>query len=479
MTLKDQRINKFEIVILLIVFLVGFVIRCKYFQYNNIWTGDVGRDMLVGYFESQEGKSSELGHYNSGLGGNYPDIYYSVHGIINKLGNDNIQNIFVFIIAYQSSAVIFLYLLLKTNFSGFTSLFLSFVYATNALTLYYTFYPISAFQVIPLLIISALIFQYAKKYNSGIVFLLSSVFFSISISFFYGAILVLPLAIISLFMQYNKSILKKVQNFLYFFLSFLISYEVVFFKVQKTQNIQQLFKAIKPSSIQSFLVSTPELITEVLQLVSSFFTMLSPLFPSFTFILYFSSFLLLVINKKTRKSTVFFSLWLLTIFSLYAILSFKLSHYIQFFYLFLLFPLALTVETIRKDTRLSTLFIMCFIFATQGIISLKTKSEYPSFEHYRQVNQKLAEYYQQYSVIFTKECDSNLNFKWESRAFWYFQRNQPYYLFDSDHSQVEMINPKKIFICSGYLSESVKLSTYVLNQFTVNNSTYTVYKIIQ
>jgi hypothetical protein len=57
--------QQYLMIILITIF--AFAWRIQLFAHNNIWTGDIGRDMLAGHLILKENIQINQGHANSGI----------------------------------------------------------------------------------------------------------------------------------------------------------------------------------------------------------------------------------------------------------------------------------------------------------------------------------------------------------------------------------------------------------------------------
>ena len=481
---QDQKILQW--IIVSFIFLLGFFLRLYLFPTQNVWIGDIGRDLLAGHLLSHNKMHTLVGHWNSGISDVYPSHYYYFIAMLTLIGNDNYHTTSSFLVFYQSLAIVLLYFLIKKIFSQSPAIIISLIYSLSPVFIDFSLFPVSSHNSIPLLLLSASLL--AGSLSSGENYFslsLSASVLALSSTFFYGSILLFPLYFLMILLVLkNKNVVINKTKYIGIFLFVLIFSFLFFFRpVLDASNVNNFYHSVMGETARQIDISG--LVQKFSTRTLSAFTRMHPNFTHMMLLFYLVT-LFLGLFKKQRAYAMCFFCFILLYFFLNALFRDPLEHYIVVVYLLLLFGIAYGLQIAFKKNK--TLFVLLSFFILLSGDTFRTNRiliNDESYSHYEQVSNLVLSRYPNFSIINYEKCDHlfEKNNTWESRAYWYFQRSDPYFILDDENNQVSLINRKVIHMCyeDGEVDDSQQILQYqnlLLSDFKVGNRKYYLFKKI-
>lgn len=484
-------------IVILLIAIAGFFWREHLFAHNNIFVGDVGRDMLAGHLILENNLSISEGHTNSGINSNYPSIYYYFISFLTAIGHDEYPVIASLLMAYQSIGIILLFILVKNSFSYLPALIVSIFYAFSFIGTNFSLFPISANNSVPIILTSAFFLQIGMRKNNLIYFILSGFLLVLAATFFYGAILFLPLylGLIAIKTIKRKKLLKSLLPSVIFTITFLGGLIILFSKVLNYKYLHYKLIGSGIYSVQkgiSNLQINQQLFSDALNKIYDQACILHPKLFFLISAIYFIFIIIALKNKKIRKKTILFLGIILANILLYLLHKNALRHYLIYVDLLLIYMWGFILQQALNRKRIMFV-VLSLIFLYSGDLSHNYNhvNSY-SYLHYQKVNQIIAQKYPKASIINWNNCnDKNYGKKewvlgeepWESRVFWYLQKDKPsFFELSNQASQVGLLNKNVVFICfvyDGQIKERTNLKEEIEKglafDFQVNDKVYSVY----
>ncbi len=484
-TYQEQQ-QKFDILTIILIFCLGFFIRLYLYSTNSVWLGDVARDMLAGYLIAFKNMSSQYGPWNTGIGSTYPSIYYYFIALLTLIAKGNYDYISGLIIFYQSLGIVLVFLIIKKEFSSLPALIISLFYALSSIFIDFSIVQTTASNSVIIVLTSLLFFQSAIRNNNTINLVISATLLSLASSFWYGAIFIWPIYLMIYVLSFNfkqlkiKNLLKLITFGISGLLSFLIFYSQIIKDLALSDIHQQLLGAgtnqlnFSNFRIENFLKTVDLTINMV--------------HPKLTLIMYLIYSLIIIIgliskNKHLNKFT-FISLFALILhYVFYNIHENPLSHYLNNIYFFLAALLACGLKITLEKNKLAFLLLSLTILISGKSFEQEKMPSNISYRHHLQVSDTIHQYLPDSSIIDGGEfCKNTINnFYWESRMYWYFQKEEPYFLFDDFNSQITLKNNNTVLLCwrntdynqtnTAYLSKEK-----ILLKFQLQNIEYIVFQ---
>lgn len=457
-----------------LTFCLGLLLRFYLFPTNNAWLGDIGRDMLAGHLIAFEGMSTQIGHHNSGINFVYPSTYYYFIAFLTYLSGSNYELIVNFLIVYQTLGIILVFFIIKNSFSYLPALIASMFFAFSERFINFSLTPISANNSIIIFLFSILFFQIYLKKRSLPLLAISSFLLVLASTFFYGAILMVPFYGLLLLVNSNSKNSKKSHflELLAFGFCVLLLFISFYGPVVRWDNFQDKlinsgFKQLDVSRIFSSEYFTKN------------FTQFESMHSNLTFIsiiAYFSILIFSFCRKNSRKIAVVFFLIILMLTSLYVGHRESLGHYYIYIYLLLLFVLSYGLETVlRRSKFLFVIFSVAILISGNCFGNQVQDVNNLSYYHYKKASEIITLNFPNSSVINNGDC---LNLKnedsdWESRSFWYFQKESGLFILNNFNNQIKITNRNVIYLCT--LSEDYVPNIPPVFQFDLDYKKYAVF----
>lgn len=494
--MKNKKAIQRWIVILLIA-AIGFFWRNHLFAHYNVFVGDIGRDMLAGHLILKERLLISEGHTNSGINSNYPSTYYYFISLLTAIGQDQYQIISILIILYQSIGIILLFILIKNSFSYLPAFVVSIFYAFSLATTNFSLFQISAHNSIPIALIAALLLQIGIKKNNLLHLALSGFFLVLATSFFYGAILFFPFYLILIIAitikkdKYPKNLLPS----LIFATSFFVFLILLFAKTLNYDRLQ--YKLIGSGTykfqqgIENFQINQ-QLFSNILNKI---YDQVWRVHPKLTFVIcliYLTFVLLALKNKEVRKKIILFLIIIFIHLLLDSVQKNTMQHYLIYVDLLLIYAWGFILQQVlNKQKFLFIIFSILFLYSGDLFHNYNYTNSV-NYQHYQKVNQIIMQNYPGSSIISWDHCEKENygkktwtigNEPWESRIFWYFQKDQPsLFKLDDKISNIGLLTDKLVFICFTYewqLEEDLDLKERIEKEsmfnFQINDRVYYVY----
>lgn len=477
-------------VVILLIAVSSFFWRMYLFPHSNLFLGDIGRDMLAGHLILEEKLLITEGHANSGINSNYPSIYYYFISLLTAIGHDRYPIIASLLILYQSIGIVLLFLLIKNSFSYLPAIVTSIFYAFSVFGTNLSLVPISAHNSIPIILSSALCLQMGIKKNSPPYLILSEFLLVFAATFFYGAMLLFPLylGLIAIKTTKRKEFLKSLLPSIFFLISF-FTFSLILFS--KTVNYNYLRYKLIGSGIYNLQIgqrSLPEILSEIDYQASK----LHPKLTLSIYLIYFLSIFAALKNKKIRKQTLLF----LSIFCahvlLYVFHSNALEHYLIYMDLLLIYIWGFILQQAINQKRIVFIILSLILLYSGDFLHDYDHVNSFSYQHYETVNNIITRTYPETSIINWQNCDSDDYGKkqwkfgdepWDSRIFWYFQKDNPsLFKLDNQSSQIGLLDRKLIYTCFLYVEQprnithlNKKIENGLQSTFQVDDKIYYIY----
>lgn len=475
---------------ILLIAVSSFFWRMYLFPHNNIFVGDIGRDMLAGHIILEKNLLISEGHTNSGINSNYPSIYYYLISFLTSIGNNQYLVIAYLLILYQSIGIILLFLLVKNSFSFFPAVIVSIFYAFSFIGTNLSLFPVSANNSIPIILLSAIFLQIGMKKNNLIYFVLSGILLVLAATFFYGAMLFFPLylGLIAIKTIKQKKILQSLSPSIIFATAFFVFLIVLF---ARTLNYEYLHYKLIGSGIHSLQTSHQSFS----DLLDKIYYQACKLHPQSTLLIcstYLVSTIIALKNKKIRKQTIIFLSIIFIHLLLYLFHQNALEHYLIYADLLLIYAWGFILQQAlnRKKIIFATLSLI-FIYSGDLLHNYNHINS-NSYQHYQTVNRVIAQKYPKASIINWNNCnDENYGKKewitgyepWESRIFWYFQKEKlSFFELSNKLNNIGLLNKNIVFTCyvyEGQSKENINLKEEIEKglafEFQVDDKVYSVY----
>lgn len=462
-----------KIILLLLVFLIGLVLRLKLFPTNNTWIGDIGRDMLAGHLIAFKGMNTKLGHYNSGTSSIYPSFYYYFIAFLTHVGKDSYASIANILIIYQSVGIILVFFIIKNAFSYLPALAVSTFYALANEFVYFALMPITAHNSIVIALSSMLLLQIALKKRSLLAICFSSILLILASTFFYGAIFLIPLYVLLILTSANfkKFNFDSIVLLVVFLLTTFISFSS-FFRSTIGWNF---FSANSFNTVTKNMAGNI-LFTDFFEKVYSRFELMHPKLTIFSLSFYFIAMVIGLFNKNHRKAVLVFAFTIFAHALLYALHRDPLDHYLIYIYLLLLFTLGYGLRILLNKSKLLFIIFTILLLISGGSFSYQIDDQsQESYRHYQKIAELVKKTHPNFLIEWYQNCLDYTygQFDWESRAYWYFQRDQSFFDLSDRYSQIEAFNSQTVFLC--------KVTDYVPNKkanigFKLDNTNYLVFE---
>lgn len=475
-----------EIFAIITIFLIGTFIRLYNYPTNSGWVGDTGRDMLAGYLIAFKGMTSKHGPSNTGIDFVYPPLYYYFMAFLNLITNGNHNILVGLIILYHSFGIILSYIIVKNEFSTLPALIISLFYALSRKFVFYSMFLVSASNSVILVLLSLLFFQSALKNNKIINLVLSAILLSLAISFWYGSLLILPIYLVVLIFELIEKKNDK-YSFLKIFIfgiSLALSFIIIFLPIIDSFNFKDIYKQLLGNGLNKLDWSIFK-IDNFLETIDIVFKDLHPKLTSIMYLIYvlIAAFGLFFSKNYHSKKYVFICILALSFHLIfYNIHRSPLWHYLTYTQFILAGLLAYGLKTSFDQNKLIFLFLTFMILFSSESFKLRRFSGRHSYQHIQQVSNLINHKFPGFSIIDGGErCNNTINdMYWESRAYWYFQKEKPYFVFDDNNSQIELINTNTVLLCwediyQSEINNDYLSSNEVLLKFRLENIEYKIF----
>lgn len=481
---KHQKL--FNRLIILLIFLLGLFIRLNLYPTNSVVVGDTGRDMLAGYLIAFRNMNSKYGPFNTGTGSVYPSIYYYFIACLTLIARGNNNVVSGLLILYQSTAIFLIFIIIKREFSILIALFLSLLYALSSKFIYFSMLQLTVSNSIIPVLISLVFLQSAIKYKQIIKLIISAFFLAFASSIYYGTLFFVPTYLIILLFNSNENkILKKnYLSILIFGLSFVFSFLLFYSAVISNIKINSIYQELLGSGLSQLSLTNFN--------IDSFFKSIeltfSDFYPKLTKIMYLLYVSIIIIGLRSKKNYkikfILLSIFTLLVhFIFYNIHQNPLGHYLNNVIFVFAGLLAFGLHEILKKTKMVFLILVLITLISSNCFSHEKLDSDLSYLHRQQVSNIIYQYFPEFSILDGGElCKNTIEpFYWESRVYWYFQKEKPYFLFDDVNNQVSLINPNTVILCWQSSSQEELDNNYLLNKkealltFELQNIEYVVF----
>lgn len=474
-----------QIALILLLFFMGIAIRLYFFPTYSVWWGDQGRDYMVGHKIANKGIHIVNGHWNSGLGVVYPNTYYYYMAIITKLGSGDYFMMYAIQIAIYSVAIVVIFLISRYFLSVPTSFFLSFIYSIHPKFIQFSLTQISANLSILLVLISCLFFVHGFKKNKIYAYILSAFFLALSVSVFFASIMILSLYVAILLSKALKD-LSYLKNLVVFISSFLIASFFIFLPV-----LSSYISLLGRLQISSEIMTQTNVnhIRNATLLFYERFQELHPIFTPLILILYIFSLIQILLKTKNSSTLLFYFLFLIIFFGqffAYSLLGYtNMPHYLLYSQILLLPVIGLIIDNIRHRKWLYLIAIIFILFSTNFYNKYPEYGENVTYSDAKKIYGEIVKYFPGVLIIYTQWCNNTDDGDWDSRMFWYFQKEKPYFLFTNQHSQIGSTYPNRIYICHVVEDEFYMLQEKndinkenfeIKHSFKINDRSYFLFK---
>jgi 4-amino-4-deoxy-L-arabinose transferase-like glycosyltransferase len=462
----QKREKLLNTLVILSIFCLGFYIRLYLYPTNSVWVGDAARDMLIGHLITFKNMSSRYGPWNTGISSTYPPIYYYFIATLTAIAKGNHNSLAGLIIFYQSIGIILTFLIIKKEFSKVIALAASLFYALSSAFIYLSMLQISVSNSVIIVLISLLFLQSAFKKDKIIHLVISAVLLSLASSFWYGAMFIWPIYLLIYLLNFDsqKSEVGNLLGLIVFGLSAILSFFIFFspvIEVVTLSNIrQQLFgNGINQLSLSNFKIDN---------FLKSIELTINILHPKLTTFMYFIYGLIILAglsskNKHFKKLTLIALFALLFHYIFYNIHESPLGHYLNNVYFFLAALLIYALRIVLEKNTLAFLSLFLIILISSKSFEQEKLDSDISYQHYSQVSNQIHQSFPDSSIIDGGEfCQNTTNHDyWNSRVFWYFQKEKPYFIFDDVFTQVDLTNTNTVLLCWQNLNSNQIDSDYL------------------
>jgi len=484
-TYREQQ-QKFDILIIILIFCLGFFIRLYLYPTNSVWIGDAGRDMLAGHLIVFRNMGSKFGPWNTGINSTYPPIYYYFIALLTLIAKGNHDYLSGLIILYQSTGIILVFLIVKKELSNLPALAISLFYALASEFIYFSMLQISVSNSVIIALSSLLFFQLAFKKNKIINLIISAVLLSLASSFWYGAMFIWPIYLLILLLNFDlkKFKVNSLLELIVFGLSAIFSFLIFFLPTIEFITLKNTYQQLFGSATDQLNLSNFK-IDDFLKSVDLTIKTLHPKLNSIMYLIYGSIiFTGLFGKKKHLKKFIFVSLFgLFFHYIFYNIHNNPLDHYLSNVYFFLAALLAYGLKISLEKNKLCFLLLILTILISSKSFEQKRLDCDLSYQHNLQVSKLIYQYFPGSSIIDGGEfCENTINHSyWESKRYWYFQKEKPYFLFDDFNSQITLKNNNTILLCWRNTDYNQTNTTYlskekILLKFQLQNVEYIVFQ---
>jgi len=442
--------------------------------------------MLAGYLIAFKGMSSKLGPSNTGIDFVYPPLYYNFIAFLTLIAKGDHNILAGLIVLYHSFGIILVYIIVKKEFSSLPALAISLFYALSRKFIFYSMFQVSVSNSVIIILLSLLFFQSAIKNNKKINLVISAFLFSLAISFWYGSLLILPIYLITLAFEFFEKKEKKTDflKIIIFGISLAFSFLILFIPIVDNFNFKDIYRQLLGNGLYKLNWSNFT-IDNFLKTIDFIF---KDLHPKLTSIMYFIYGLIVIIGlfiskNKHAKKFVFVCLFTFLLHLIfYNIHSSPLSHYLSNVQFLLAGLLAYGLKISYDKNKIIFIFLTFIILFSSESFRLQRSSRKDSYQHNQQVSDLINQKFPGFSIIDGGEkCNNIINDAyWESRAYWYFQKEKPYFVFDDDNSQIELINPNTVLLCWRNIDQSEINDNYlstnkILLKFKLENIEYKIF----
>lgn len=462
-----------KVFLVFLVFLIGVILRLRLFPTNNTWLGDIGRDMLAGHLIAFKGMSTQFGHYNSGIDFTYPSFYYYFIAFLTIIGGDNYENISKIIIIYQSLGIILVFLIAKNAFSYLPALIVSTFYSLSEKFISFSLMPISAHNSIPIILLSALFFQNYLKKRRFLELFISSFLLILAGTFFYGAMLLIPLFGLLILVKNDE---KKSREYLVFSLLIFGLSIILFFAIFNgpVLNLDSFYEKTINSGFRQLKIDD-HFFNELLIKNYEQFGFLHPNLTIFSLILYFLILIFNFFQKRNLKITAVFLIVLVIHAVLYAAHKNSLIHYYTYVHIIFLFILGYGLEQVLQKNKLFFAIFSIAVLISGNCFNNKIQySNNMSYDHHKKASAIIANKFPQSSIIYVEDCSEFESMSgWGSRSFWYFQRENDFFILNNFNSQIELKNINTVLLCGFYKNEKKPKKPILL--FSLDSKKYAVF----
>lgn len=482
MEFLDKYRHWLHIFTILLIILLGLSLRLYYFPTNNSWTGDIGRDYLAGHLIAFKGMNTLIGHSNSGLSSSYPPTYYYSMALYTLVGKDNHAIISVLIIISHSLVILLVYLLSKKIFSFQTGIFLALFYAVHPVFIQFSLVQITAtFSILPALLAIVLLLSSFEK-NKFSFLALSALFLSISISIFSGAAIVLPI-FISVFLKRILDTKNTILDLIYYLASF-----AIFLLIQYLPVLINEIKLIHLVDIKHAFYLEPIMHSKAgLLMAYHNFKRIHPIFSQLILAMYFV-FTTISLSKIKFSTLQLYLVYIITFFCQYIAIQYVpyfYEHYLVFALLQFLLFLGVFLEKIKNSKLLYFFTIILFLISTNFYSFEKYQYSPISYDMYKTIYETIQIKFPNHIILYSENCLHNESDFYNSRAFWYFQKQNDFFTFDTNDSQIEEKNVPTVYVCHIELGQERLLksrenlavySAKYLEVFQIHSRYYYIYQ---
>lgn len=482
---------------ILLIAISSFFWKINLFPHNNILVGDIGRDMLAGHIILEKNLLISEGHTNSGINSNYPSIYYYFISFLTAIGNNQYSVIAYLLILYQSIGIILLFLLVKNSFSFFPAVIVGIFYAFSFIGTNLSLFPVSANNSIPIILLSAIFLQIGMKKNNLIYFVLSGILLVLAATFFYGAMLFFPLylGLIAIKTVKREKFLKSLLPSIIFTTVFFVFLIILF---SKTLDYRYLHYKLIGSGFYNLQTGIHSLQIGQQSLgdtLNKIYYQVWRLHPKFTFLIYPVYLISIVVslkNKKIRKQAVLFLSIIFAHILLYIFHQNTLEHYLIYMDFLLIYAWGFILQQALNRKKIIFVILSLIFIYSGNLLHNYNHINSNSYQHYQKANQVITQKYPEASIINWDHCNDEGYGKrqwkfgdepWESRIFWYFQKEKPsFFELSNKLNNIGLLNKSIVFVCyvyEGQLKENINLKKETENglafDFQVDDKVYSVY----
>ena len=140
-----------------------------------------------------------------------------------------------------------------------------------------------------------------------------------------------------------------------------------------------------------------------------------------------------------------------------------MGHYLNNVYFFLAAILIYALRIVLEKNTLAFLSLFLIILISSKSFEQEKLDSDISYQHYSQVSNQIHQSFPDSSIIDGGEfCQNTTNHDyWNSRVFWYFQKEKPYFIFDDVFTQVDLTNTNTVLLCWQNLNSNQIDSDYL------------------
>jgi hypothetical protein len=457
-----MHIDKYKLFLLFII-IISVCLRFYRLPDRTWWTGDVARDLLVGYHIAKFNEFPIVGHVTNNLPSGefyYPPYYYYLIGLVTKINSNPMFVIGVFVFM-SSLTPLFIYTVASKLFSKKTGLLSAFYYTISAYGIYSGTSLWSAFVVVPVFYLGLAIYLTAEE--NIVVKIIGLLIISVSSTIHYSAFLML------FFVLLYQCISDKRRTVNLFIISIVLIYVCVLFRpLLYFFGLPTLIQKFSINPQQALIVNMPHIINILKEIGNEFF-----LEDIRLFIVYVFCFVILLtfwVLQKRKDKNCYYLLSTASFFVVIVIL--KPGQSLAGYNSILIFPIIIVISSeliislwCNRGSKVRYIYLVFAVLIGLCLVG--------NFLPYRRLIYEFSKSERVVDRIYRESEQSNISnndfliygsvysgFLWESPTFWYFMEtkhnNKVVQKIDQNENLEPIRSPNYIYlVCKDYSKEDI------------------------